>query len=666
MAGDDTIRVDESSAVFTDTEIGAYFGGSGTDQILGGAGRELLAPGSGGDFVDGNRGNDLALLGADDDRFQWDPGDGSDVVQGEGGLDAMVFNGAAAAESFQTSANGSRIRFLRDLGNIVMDLDDVESILLNTLAGADNVVVNDVSGTDLVSQENNLEGTPGSTTGDSERDTLTVRGTGGNDQVSVTGDATSSRVTGLAAEVLIAGADPASDQLTVNTVVGDDTIDASLLAADAVAFVGDGGNGNDTILGGAGVESLFGDAGADVIDGGRGNDIARLGKGDDRFQWDPGEGSDVVEGQDGFDTMTFNGAPAPERFDTSANGGRVRFFRDVGNITMDVDGVEQIDLEALGGADGVVVGDMTGTDLVRQTNDLEGEIGNGLGDGQADTVTVKGTEGPDAVTVTGAAGTADVSGLAANVTIATAEPGIDRLTVETLGGDDTVDASLLGADTIQLSVDAGADDDTVLGGAGPEIVLGGDGDDFVDGGRANDVAFLGAGADRFQWDPGEGSDVVEGQDGDDAMTFNGAPAAERFRTSPNGGRVLFLRDLGNIVMDLDDVEQIDLATLGGVDDVIVDDMTGTDLVRQENDLEDVAGTGTGDGAADTVTVTGTNGDDTVTVSGADGVVDVAGLVTAVRITAAEAIDALTVDTLAGTDAVDSTGLVPGTILLNVP
>ena len=547
-----------------------------------------------------------------------------------------------------------------------MDLDDVESILLNTLAGADNVVVNDVSGTDLVSQENNLEGTPGSTTGDSERDTLTVRGTGGNDQVSVTGDATSSRVTGLAAEVLIAGADPASDQLTVNTVVGDDTIDASLLAADAVAFVGDGGNGNDTILGGAGVESLFGDAGADVIDGGRGNDIARLGKGDDRFQWDPGEGSDVVEGQDGFDTMTFNGAPAPERFDTSANGGRVRFFRDVGNITMDVDGVEQIDLEALGGADGVVVGDMTGTDLVRQTNDLEGEIGNGLGDGQADTVTVKGTEGPDAVTVTGAAGTADVSGLAANVTIATAEPGTDLLTVETLGGDDTVDASLLGADTIQLSVDAGAGDDTVLGGAGPEIVLGGDGDDFVDGGRANDVAFLGAGDDRFQWDPGEGSDVVEGQDGDDAMTFNGAAAAERFRTSPNGGRVLFLRDLGNIVMDLDDVEQIDLATLGGADDVIVDDMTGTDLVRQENDLEGVAGAGTGDGAADTVTVTGTNGDDTVTVSGADGVVDVAGLVTAVRITAAEAIDALTVDTLAGTDAVDSTGLVPGTILLNVP
>ena len=35
----------------------------------------------------------MALLGAGDDTFQWDPGDGSDTVEGQDGTDTMVFNG---------------------------------------------------------------------------------------------------------------------------------------------------------------------------------------------------------------------------------------------------------------------------------------------------------------------------------------------------------------------------------------------------------------------------------------------------------------------------------------------------------------------------------------------------------------------------------------------
>ena len=33
-----------------------------------------------------------------------------------------------------------------------------------------------------------------------------------------------------------------------------------------------------------------------------------MGAGDDTFVWNPGDGSDTVEGQDGNDTMQFNGA----------------------------------------------------------------------------------------------------------------------------------------------------------------------------------------------------------------------------------------------------------------------------------------------------------------------------------------------------------------------
>jgi Ca2+-binding RTX toxin-like protein len=42
----------------------------------------VLLGGDGNDHVDGNRGNDVALLGAGDDIFTRDPGDGSDVVEG--------------------------------------------------------------------------------------------------------------------------------------------------------------------------------------------------------------------------------------------------------------------------------------------------------------------------------------------------------------------------------------------------------------------------------------------------------------------------------------------------------------------------------------------------------------------------------------------------------
>jgi len=39
-------------------------------------------------------------------------------------------------------------------------------------------------------------------------------------------------------------------------------------------------------------------------------------------------------------------------------------------------------------------------------------------------------------------------------------------------------------------------------------LLGGSGDDFVDGQQGADVAFLGADAVPFRWDPGDGSDDV--------------------------------------------------------------------------------------------------------------------------------------------------------------
>src|SRR5213592_5126297 len=111
-----------------------------------------------------------------------------------------------------------------------------------------------------------------------------------------------------------------------------------------------------------------------------------MGDGNDTFVWDPGDGSDTVEGQAGTDTMLFNGANVSEQVDLSANGSRLKFFRTQGNVTMDTAGVERVDFNALGGADLVTVNDLTGTDVTSVNVDLAGSLGGATGDGQPDRV----------------------------------------------------------------------------------------------------------------------------------------------------------------------------------------------------------------------------------------------------------------------------------------
>ena len=93
----------------------------------------------------------------------------------------------------------------------------------------------------------------------------------------------------------------------------------------------------------------------------------------------------------------------------------------------------------------------------------------------------------------------------------------EHLVVNMNGGNDSFSATGNLAALIDITVDGGAGNDTILGSNGNDTLLGGDGDDFIDGQQGNDIAFLGAGDDVFQWDPGDGSDTVEGQDGTDTL-----------------------------------------------------------------------------------------------------------------------------------------------------
>ena len=170
-------------------------------------------------------------------------------------------------------------------------------------------------------------------------------------------------------------------------------------------------------------------------------------------------------------------------------GGR-RFTRDVANVTMDLNDVEHIEFNALGGADNIRVHDLTGTDVTEVTINLAATLGGTVGDGQADTIIINATNGDDVITVTNVNGVITVSGLGQDITITNFDAN-DRLVINGLGGDDVIDAS--GLSGMLLTADGGDGDDVLIGSAGNDILIGGAGDDVLIGGPGLDVLDGGTG-----------------------------------------------------------------------------------------------------------------------------------------------------------------------------
>ena len=277
-AGDDIVDAGTGLAALIKLTVD---GGAGNDRIGGSDGDDILLGGDGNDRIDGQNGDDVAFLGAGNDTFQWDPGDDNDVIEGQAGTDRLLFNGANAAEDVEISANGGRVLFFRNVANVLMDLNDLEEVAFNALGGADDVVVNDLSGTDTTDVNVNLASTLGGNAPDGAADTVQVAGTSGDDIVTVTGSTALQRVVGLAARVSVRNADSApTDRINIVTRSGDDVLDAGSLTAPA-GVAADGGAGNDVLIGGDGDDNLLGGAGDDVLIGGDGTDLLDGGPGDD-------------------------------------------------------------------------------------------------------------------------------------------------------------------------------------------------------------------------------------------------------------------------------------------------------------------------------------------------------------------------------------------------
>lgn len=288
-----------------------------------------------------------------------------------------------------------------------------------------------------------------------------------------------------------------------------------------------GGSASDDVLFGSdGADTLTGLAGHDVLAGGDGNDTLRGGDGDDTLEG--GAGADILDG--GSDRISLGQAAVAGE----AYGDTVRYVTSTASLVLDlaagtlsgghadgdtlvaVNGVST--LENVVGSDGfadTISGDS-------RANRLIGLGGNDWLDGRGGDDVLIGGDGND--TLMGGDGNDALSG----------DAGDDRL--EGGGGNDVL-AGGAGADELygglgddQISGDVG--NDKAWGGEGNDTLGGQDGDDQLYGEAGNDTLVGGAGDDLL--DGGTGNDTLAGEAGNDLL-----------RGGDGNDTYLFDRDGGN-------------------------------------------------------------------------------------------------------------------------
>ncbi len=190
-------------------------------------------------------------LGAGDDIFQWDPGDGSDIVEGGAGIDTMLFNGSNGPKSWRRPRTAGRLRFTRNLGTILMDVNDVETRRHQCARQHRHDHRPELDRRRMSASQHRPRRNDRRHVGDGVIDTVTTNGTTNVDIVDVFGTGTSVSVLGLTARVNVGTWTP-TDAIVVNAQGGNDTITATTLRGRIAALTLDGGAGNDTILGSQG------------------------------------------------------------------------------------------------------------------------------------------------------------------------------------------------------------------------------------------------------------------------------------------------------------------------------------------------------------------------------------------------------------------------------
>lgn len=408
------------------------------------------------------------------------------------------------------------------------------------------------------------------------------------DQVLVQGSEADDTVTAVGSDTLTLGTTSVTlrsvDRLTLQTLGGND--DLVLTGFTAASVIVQAGDGDDTVVGTGGSDLIFGGSGDDILVGGdgddfeygedgndifgnldpmigngiaddAGNDDLFGGDGIDRFVWEPGDGTDLINGgDDGADILrVFGTAGTADNFTVQSAFLPTHLNVVLGSETVDAHGVEQLLVIGQTGDDTVTINDLSATEIEHVSVSVSG--------GDADVVIVNGRAANDNLLIsTPTAGEVNIVGLSYDIRLANVTTA-DLLTVNGRDGHDVLKAVDGVEDQIQISLTGGAGDDllsadaTLQGDAGNDTLTGGTTDDSLDG--------------------GDGNDVLEGRGGDDIL--NGGAGTDRVVATGDVDFTLTDTSLGGLGSDtLASLEEASLTGGDSANTFIIGEFSGLTIL----------------------------------------------------------------------------------------
>ncbi len=306
------------------------------------------------------------------------------------------------------------------------------------------------------------------------------------------------------------------------------------------------------------------------IDGGFDGDVIVGSDGDDTLRWNPGGASDTIHGGLGNDTLLFTGSNIGETIAVSEDGDGFDIFRNIGNVTLDADDVEALELVTLGGVD-----DIFTVPLRHTTQSLTAGAEPA---GSPDTLTILG----GGVCLRQRGSTFEIEG----------RPTIAFADFDIVIPDDffcRADACAGAVPTVGCTVN----------GVRDQICRGTDGNDVITGTKDGDVILGGDGADRIRG--GAGDDLVCGEGGDDALvgargndTIFGGPGLDTIRGDSGNDTLVGGDDVDNLIGGSGD-DELD----GNLGDDRLRAGAGADRLRGGDGIDLVDGAGGVDTCTDT-------------------------------------------------------------------
>ncbi|AXE35007.1 calcium-binding protein [Chromobacterium phragmitis] len=279
------------------------YGEEGNDTLRGGLGNDSLNGGNGADLLEGGDGNDT-LIGGEGGNWHLE----GDTLKGGAGNDVLTANWVGSENTLEGGTGNDTLTggFARDFYNF--DLGDGQDVIIDKAREAtDSDAFNDV-----------LRFGPGIKESDIQvlrsGNDMVFRHINGQDSVTVK-DWFADRLNWIEVITFASGVKWTAYDLMkqgvplLGTELGD-TLRGGNVDDWIVGNGGNdslyGGNGNDLLEGGAGDDGLFGEDGNDTLRGGIGNDTLNGGNGNDTYRFGRGDGADLVQDSGGQDALEFD------------------------------------------------------------------------------------------------------------------------------------------------------------------------------------------------------------------------------------------------------------------------------------------------------------------------------------------------------------------------